>query len=340
MSDKAAPDNEALTVLLAAPEVVALGPPQAVFLESQEPEWMLRYVRPLVGPPPKPEAAVVAVIGCTAMFLIGVVGAVVLKFSAVSVAFPLLMLCGIGYGVWMYLDAVKALRPLKAEELVAFAICPQGLGCWRSGAWATVRWDEVAEVAAVMGHVRLVAHDGRNLVLEDCRLMDPRDRKADAGQRFLGLANENLQEIERLAYAPVLERASAALEAGQTVSFGPLGLSQHGLTFQGKALGWGEIGRLEIHSPSSPTGGPAHGLTTMRLRIGEVGKPSGGLFSRGEWWFDEPFLPLPNHAVLLALLGTRLQGVSVSISPGLGVVMPWYRQEFLARATRSGVEPV
>jgi hypothetical protein len=340
MSDKDAPDNEVLTALVAAPEVVALGPPQAVFLESQEPEWMLRHVRPLIGQPAKPEAAFGVIFGCTAMFIIGSVGAVVLKFSFASVAFPLIMLCGIAYGVWMYQDAVQAMRPLKPEELVAFAICPHGLGSCRSLAWTTIRWDEVVEVAAGGGYVRVVAHDGRKIELEGYRLMDPRDRKPGAGARFLGLASQNLQEIERLTYAPVLDRATAALEAGQTVSFGPLGMSQGGLTYQGKALGWEEIGRLEIHSPYSPTGGPTFGLANMRLRIGEVGKHYGGLFSQGEWWFDEPFLPLPNHAVLLTLLGTRPQGVSVSISPGLGVVMPWYHQEVLARPPRSCVEPI
>ncbi len=215
-------NEESLAALLAAPEVLALGQPAEVFLESQEPAWVLQNLRPLLGQPVEPEQGVVVILAGAGMLVIAVVAAIVLKFSGVSVLFLSMMVCLLAYGVWLYLDSVRARRPLKPEELVAVAICPAGLGYCRAGAWTALCWDDVAEVEAILPAViRVKSQDGRKIILEGYRFKEPA---------------KDLGKIERLAYAPILDRAAVAVKAGQTVSFGPLGIDKRGVSYQGKLL--------------------------------------------------------------------------------------------------------
>src|SRR5262249_29376388 len=80
-------------------------------------------------------------------------------------------------------------------------------------------------------------------------------------------------------------------EAGQTVPFGPIGVGRAGLTCKDRSIAWQEIDRLAIDVVGpTPTGGLA-GIG-LHLLVG----------AQGGLWAAEPFLPIPNRALLANLL--------------------------------------
>ena len=141
-----------------------------------------------------------------------------------------------------------------------------------------LRWDEICEFR---GHrpgvpqASLRTQDGREMPLYR-PVTDP-----DGCYR----------EIERRLSARLLPRAQQAVEAGQTVAFGPIGVSKAGLTCNGKSIAWEQVDRVAVELVGP---GPTGGLQGIGLHL-LIG-------TQGGLWAAEPFLPLPNRDLLVKLL--------------------------------------
>jgi hypothetical protein len=143
--------------------------------------------------------------------------------------------------------------------------------------------------------------------------------------------------VERRTLEPMLERARAAIAAGETVWFGQLGISRDGLAYDEKRLGWDRVERLDVDAPKNHGLGGAVGglvaasaaLNNLRVVVKERRTPWNPiLFGKLDGWFPTswcsvPFWTLPNRAVLLRLIVDMTPRQTKStFSPALGVYMP------------------
>jgi hypothetical protein len=218
----------------------------------------------------------------------------------------------------------------------AYAFFSDALAYFEDGRWHVICWDEMVEfrgptLAKSGAEVTLV--DGRRIAL----------RTGDWTR------TDVLQEVERRVHEPILARASAALDTGESVAFGPLVLGPRGLSRQARSVGgqftrwliedadgddtllaWGEIGRLVVEAPVNwrllLTGVQP---IDPRLRIGKRGEQKwsplwGTMGQEMAWWFDAGLLGIPNRTVLLALLCARRPAdAKTQIFGLLDKYLPW-----------------
>jgi hypothetical protein len=143
--------------------------------------------------------------------------------------------------------------------------------------------------------------------------------------------------VERRTMEPMLERAQAAIGAGQTVWFGPLGIDRDGLSYKDKRLGWDRVDRLDVLAPHNHgLGGAVGGLVAataelddLRVVVKERRTPWNPiLLGKLDGWFPSnwcsiPFWTLPNRAVFLRLIVDMTpRHTRSTFSRALGVYMP------------------
>jgi hypothetical protein len=296
------------------PEVVALGEPEKVVLLSKHwgstDSWMNRF---------ESDANFSAGWSLTAVgvvcLLLGVF-AVAKKspVEAVQVLWGLTVLSSIP-GVYILRYRPFVVRPVAPAY--AYAFYPEALAYYQEGAWKVVRWDEVEGFVGPSpgdSDVQLTLQDGSKLTMHNAGGFTARDAA--------GL-------VERRTFQPLLSRALAQLDRGDAVQFGPLGVSRHQLTYRGTALPWDNVEKIEVATPPN-VGGLVGAMQALKVRLrisrrvpppsllwGKMGQPS-------PTFFEEQFLPLPNRAVLLALLDSgRPPHTKLKVDDAVNLYMPW-----------------
>ena len=258
------------------PEVVALGEPECVFktwgLSSpffnsmQDPHSAFnRAGRGLVG---------LLCIAMAALFFYGVTQSQQ-PGRTVGVILGIIFA---GMGLWLAAWPFLKRQYKPTESVLVYAFYRDALVFAQNNVWMMLRWDEICEFH---GHRPGVPQG--SLRTQDGREMPLYRPVTDPDGLF--------REVERRLSTRLLPRAQQAVEAGQTVAFGPVGVSKAGLTCNAKSIAWEQVDRVgvEVLGPG-PTGG-LHGIG-LHLLIG----------TQGGLWAAEPFLPLPNRDLLVQLL--------------------------------------
>jgi hypothetical protein len=254
-----------------------------------------------------------------------------------AVLLPCLLFGGscVGLGIYSYVGLQKKKAEQESETAgsldtapvpdgSAYAIYPDALALVRGRTWTVVRWEEVREFRGRSLSVktsRLVTADGREVTLRH-------DVKS---------ADSLYKLVERRTLEPLLDRAQAAIAAGETAWFGPLGIARDGLSHNEKRLGWDRVERIDIVAlQNHALGGAIGGLVAataelehLRVVVKERRTPwSPLLLGKLDGWFTTnwcsvPFWSLPNRAVFLRLIMEMTPRHSKStISRSLGVYMP------------------
>jgi hypothetical protein len=339
--------RDEFNALTVPPGIKELGQPERVFVQSA---WVAAVVRwftnrgvPRTSTCP-PEAGLVLV--AVGVFVLGLgitlPDEVLGTIPRVAVILPCTLFGGssIVLGIYSYCEILKQKaeqeRKAAASETAtnpgdgpipggsAYAVYPEALALVRGRTWSVVRWDEVREFR------------GRSLSIRTAKLVTA-DGRAVTLRHDVKAADSLYKMVERRTLPPMLDRARAALDAGETVWFGTLGISRDGLFFKDKRLGWDRVERLDIVAPQNHGLPGALGglvaataeLDNLRIVVKERRTPWHPiLFGKLDGWFPArwcsvPFWTLPNRAVFLRLiLDMTPRQARSTISPALGVYMP------------------
>jgi hypothetical protein len=173
----------------------------------------------------------------------------------------------IGVGVWWYVNN-------RRQRDLRVLVFPEGLSYTNRGRTEIIRWDDVKAAwqditedtdTGTIIHVYTVdCNDGRKYVFKDT-LVDVEE---------LGNA------IQRESARRMLPRVLEAYDAGQTIPFGKLSISQAGITQGKETLPWEQVKRVR----------PSHGLITIE----EQGKRLK--------WASVRALEVPNILVFLTVV--------------------------------------
>jgi hypothetical protein len=188
------------------------------------------------------------------------------------------------FGVFFLSACGWRLRQLHRGRGVVVLACRDGLARLNGNELFACRWDEIEEVEGRAS--RFQAQIGRRVILTV---------RTARGALRLDTAREHLPGLEAL-YARVgiesagrqVPRMLAAIEAGQTVPFGRLGLSSAGVHCGDRLLPWGEVASLSVHEA---------------LRIQRRGA------GRLDWWHRATFL-VPNLHAFLRVVEHHLRRAS------------------------------
>jgi hypothetical protein len=160
----------------------------------------------------------------------------------------------------------------EPNSFCGYLAYPTALVRLKDGRCEIFRWDEIeafVNPANGMADFQIQAQDGRKL---------PVDRAIVGYMDLLGTILNRLR-------GPLLSRAHERLSSGQTVSFGPFGISRAAIEYKGKRLPWDQITELGVTLQN----GHRH------LRIKCRGKV---------WpWCYAALYGIPNESILLNLLG-------------------------------------
>jgi hypothetical protein len=179
------------------------------------------------------------------------------------------------------LIAVMLRQPRSRGDANAFRgyiAFPSALVRCKDGRSEIFPWDEIEALInpeTAMGDFLIQAHDGRKI---------PVDRAIVGYMDLLGTILNRLR-------GPLLSQAQKRLESGQTVEFGPFGLSRGAIEHKGKSLRWDQISELDV--------GIYQGHRRLRIK------------SRGAiWpWCFALLYGIPNETIFLKLIGDlRLEG--------------------------------
>jgi hypothetical protein len=326
--------EEQLHQLNPPPEVVALGKPDNVVL-------LTRHWGSIHSPLARWLSDGHLIAGCSLVALaafLALMGMIAVQkrapFSVLQIAFggAVVSLAG---GAGFLLTRKPGTR--HGDVHYAYAYYPDALVYLEAGNWKIIRWTDIVEyVGNSPGspEARVKLQDGTEVTLR-------KGFGADAGV---------LMEVERRSLAPLMERAAAALGAGRSVAFGPLSVSQRGLTYSGnsfgdklkrfmtqdvgseKTLAWDDIERIEVVPDANHYGGLVGGMQALHLRL-KIGRRSqqGWTLMWGKMgedkgrWFNDRFLTIPNRLVLLALLcAWRPAQTKVEVAGLISLYMPWH----------------
>jgi hypothetical protein len=299
----------------APPEIAALGPPEKVFSEVSLQDWwqavnrslaqMPRHLRHRIG-------LALLVVGLLAM-----VTALCLPYTILAILRTVVFMTGFLATSGGVLYLVGRLPPVpEPTPATTYALYPDGVACFEGGTWTLIRWSDVVEHRGQCPgapFARVVLRDGRKLTLR---------------KEGIRRGAELLRAVECRTLRPRLDQTLAALDAGQTVWFDPLGVGKDGLHHAGKTLAWEDLDRIEV---ASPLNAGVIGSLNVRLLIRPRAPQCrasllGGSLepSAASWWLDLPFLHLPDRAVLLTILEARRPGAcQLLISGALSCYMPW-----------------
>jgi len=174
---------------------------------------------------------------------------------------------GLGVGGWC-----KGGFGKDAKGGGAYLFYPEALAVLQDDSITLVRWDEVTELLSPQGwgDYRIATQDGRTVTIQ---------RNV---QDYSGL----IAAVVSRAAQEIAEPARRALEAGETVTFGPFEINQEVIAYKGKTLPWEHVAALEIQI----------GQAGRRLRI----RATGSIFP----WCYADLDSFPNGALFPNVLRT------------------------------------
>jgi hypothetical protein len=139
---------------------------------------------------------------------------------------------GIGLGAYAWRTRHKP--PKVVIDRPSYSVYEDALVTEFGGATEVLRWADVKDLlspAASGGKFRLVASDGR--------MFDINRQVEDEGTLIRSM-------IDRVTDAQ-LPAALRALSAGQTVTFGNLGIRSDGLCYKSKQIDWSDVSSMVLH---------------------------------------------------------------------------------------------
>lgn len=214
----------------------------------------------------------ILVIGGVAMLLGGLASS--LSGSGADAPFIVLGLLWALPGGWWFISALRK-RDLR------ILVFPEGLSYTRSGKTAVIRWDDVE---AVWQAVRKVQY---TFTVHTCTLR-LKDGSRYTFNNALRQVDRLIQTIQQRVTPRILARAREACDAGQTVPFGKLSVSQAGIYRGSALLPWDQVGSIRVNE----------GIATV--------KKEGSLFK----WTSVPVAEIPNFFAFAALAGGLALGSS------------------------------
>jgi hypothetical protein len=153
-----------------------------------------------------------------------------LAFGGFSLAFALF-----AGGYWYYLSqklagAAPAPPPAPANEPPGFIFYPVALVQVRGGKFTAIRWQDVQtlEAPAAAGHWKITARDGRQIELS----------------YWVEDEGTTIESLVRHVSAVLLPQFQQRIAAGETLMFGPFGISREGVTYKAKTATWQEVTSL------------------------------------------------------------------------------------------------
>lgn len=323
--------QEELQQLEPPPEVVALGQPEKAVL-------LTRHWGSVHAPIARCLSDVHLVAACSLMALAVFFGAMGMLSLHKKAPVTVLRIT-FGGGIACLAIGAGFMLTRKSGRHVhhAYAYYPEAFVYFQQGKWKVIRWTDIVEYVGPWpgsSDARVKLQDGTELKL----------------LRGFWADTSMLMEVERRSLVPLMERATAAFGAGESVAFGPLSVSQHGLTYSGdsfadkfkrlltqdlgsqKTLAWEDIERIEVVPDASRYGGLVGGMQALHLRL-KIGRCSlqGSTLLWGKMgedkgrWFNDRLLPIPNRLVLLTLLcAWRPARTKVEVVELISMYMPWH----------------
>ncbi len=195
-------------------------------------------------------------------------------------AFPL------GFSILLFLFAFLWFRRITSRWNECIVLYSKGIAHYDGRRILMFRWDEISAVFTG-GNVR----SPWNLLYREShtyRLLHQNGRTLELNKN-LKWVDELYEEIRRAVYRPILTRCCTAFDSGETVQFGPLGVSRDlGMVAGGKEYRWDEISQV--------------GIRNGRLQI----KPKGSGWTSS---YSAPLGVIPNLDVFLAMVN-ELAGLS------------------------------
>ena len=170
-------------------------------------------------------------------------------------------------GGWWFISTLRK-RDLRV------LVFPEGLSYTRSGKTIAIRWDDVE---AVWQAVRKVQY---TFTVHTCTLR-LRDGTRYTFNNALRQADRLIQTIQQQVTPRILARAQEAYDAGQTVPFGKLSVSQAGIYRGSALLPWDQVGSIKVNE----------GIVTI--------KKQGSLFK----WTSVPVAEIPSFFAFASLAG-------------------------------------
>lgn len=182
------------------------------------------------------------------------------------------------FGLGLVASALRRPSGREAPDTFrGFLVYPTALVRARDGGWTVFPWDGVEALVnpeTSLGDFQVLASDGRKFRV---------DRDVEGYMDLLGTI---LHRVKGARLGPARERFAA----GQTVPFGPFGVSRDALVYKGKRLAWDRMSAFGVIIQN----GHRH------LRV----KRRGALWP----WCYKPLYGIPNEAIFFELIEEARSG--------------------------------
>jgi hypothetical protein len=178
---------------------------------------------------------------------------------------------------WRLLQLARGAR-------VRILLCTEGLARQDDQDLVTCRWEEIDSVEGILKRVQVSTSVGCRIIIT-LRLRNGTSIRMDSAKEHLVGLNVLYYRIVTETSRHLLPRCLAAVEAGETVSFGVFRLSKSGLQWGNRLYAWDDRERLD-------------------LRDGLQIRDKNRLFHP---WIRLGDIPVPNELVFLQLVGHYLQ---------------------------------
>ena len=198
-------------------EVATAGAPVAEYTINPKRQWLGLIV----------SGFFLANFGCGAVAMLTSPGG----FASAIFFLPLAVLCGLWF------------RNILRNRDLRVSVLPDGLATTQHGETTSFRWADVTDVSqSIVKQYVNGAYMGTHHVYTV--------QLADHRKHTFNDAIRNVEElgniIQREAGRHILLRVTQSYEAGQTVPFGPLSLSQSGLARGNNALAWNQVACVDF----------------------------------------------------------------------------------------------
>lgn len=151
------------------------------------------------------------------------------------------LLCLTVAGVFPLGVAVWAFAQFFTRRSLRVLVFPEGLVHIRGGKAQVFRWDEIAKVYMSLQKTRV----GGRAVQHSYRIQDVRGKRAEFTGDIPGVATLG-QTIQQEVTRRMLPRALETYNAGGTVEFGSLSVSQQGLSNRRETVPWSDIEEVKV----------------------------------------------------------------------------------------------